>query len=486
MHHHAHHHIKISAISVVVLAVLINLLMWGVDLVFAQKVGLGVHVSGVDLTGKTELEAKQTLEQKFWQVSSVGVNLIFQDQKFHPTLDQIGVIFDTSDLAQKAINYNKGGNFISRFWQTSKMLFFGRNIKISPEVDHAKLYAYLEYIGKDNIQHTQNATLTYSEKNSNSHFEIIQEKTGKIIDIDSATKKINGQIQHKTDIINQELDIIELQTTSSKPTITHNDLSSIKEEANQLVAKSFVFSYKDEKFTAESSDIAKWLDFVEVNKEVQIEIDELAINEYLDIIAKEIDIPVIDKVVELVGTKKTTKREGQEGTQLNRTSTIQKINEIFFDNSNREITLETDAIKPAEKIVYPDSPPIGGLYPGRYIEINISAKQKMYLWDGEKLIATYTISSGKPGYYTPTGTYHVMGKNIRAWSSNYGLYMPYWMQFTGVGHGIHELPEWPGGYKEGLNHLGLRVSHGCIRLGVGAAAHVYSFSPIGTRIYIHY
>ncbi|MFH1749297.1 MAG: L,D-transpeptidase/peptidoglycan binding protein [bacterium] len=486
MYHHVHHHIKISAILVIAITIFISFLMWGVDLVFAHKVGLGVQVSGINLTGKTELETKQTLEQKFWQVSQTGVNLTFQDERFHPALDQIGVTLNTSDLAKQAINFNRGGNFISRFWQTSKILFFGRNIKITSEVDLAKLHSYLEHIGKDNIQRAQNATLIYSDKNSNSYFEIVQEEVGKIIDIDSASDKINDQIQHKTDITNQELSTIELQATSNKPTIICDDLSSIKEEANRLISKSFVFNYGNLKFTAEPSDIAKWLDFIEVNRETQIEIDELALNKYLDIIAEKIDIPVIDTIIELTGTKKTTKREGREGRQLNRTLVIQTINEIFFENSDRGITLETNTIKPAEKIVYPDSPPIGGLYPGRYIELNISAKQKMYLWEGKKLIATYTISSGKPGYYTPTGTYHVMSKNIRAWSSKYGLYMPYWMAFTSAGHGIHELPEWPGGYKEGLNHLGLRVSHGCVRLGVGPAAYLYSWASIGTPIYIHY
>jgi lipoprotein-anchoring transpeptidase ErfK/SrfK len=59
------------------------------------------------------------------------------------------------------------------------------------------------------------------------------------------------------------------------------------------------------------------------------------------------------------------------------------------------------------------------------------------------------------------------------------------MQFTGAGHGIHELPEWKNGYKEGANHLGTPVSHGCVRLGVGPAAKVYGWAEVGTPIVIH-
>nr|MBP7133963.1 L,D-transpeptidase [Patescibacteria group bacterium] len=97
-------------------------------------------------------------------------------------------------------------------------------------------------------------------------------------------------------------------------------------------------------------------------------------------------------------------------------------------------------------------------------------------------IAAYPVSTGMPGRPTPLGTYRVLSKSPRAWSSSAKLWMPYWMHFSGRGHGIHELPEWPGGRKEGADHLGKPVSHGCVRLGVGTAKKIYEWSPIGTKI----
>jgi len=122
---------------------------------------------------------------------------------------------------------------------------------------------------------------------------------------------------------------------------------------------------------------------------------------------------------------------------------------------------------------------------GRYVDINLS-KQHLSIFDDGKRLGTYKISSGKRGMATPVGSYKILKKTRKAWSSRYGLYMPYWMQFTSMGHGIHELPEWPGGYKEGANHLGIPVSHGCVRLGVGPAKTVYDFSDVGTPVVIHY
>jgi len=122
---------------------------------------------------------------------------------------------------------------------------------------------------------------------------------------------------------------------------------------------------------------------------------------------------------------------------------------------------------------------------GKYIDINLSA-QIMSIFENGILLDSYIISSGKRGMETPSGTHAIANKFPRAWSKKYGLYMPYWMAITPSGsYGIHELPEWPGGYKEGAAHLGIPVSHGCVRLGIGPAKRVYDWAEIGTPVVVY-
>jgi len=120
---------------------------------------------------------------------------------------------------------------------------------------------------------------------------------------------------------------------------------------------------------------------------------------------------------------------------------------------------------------------------GKYIDISIS-NQVMTLFEDEIKVNEFLISSGKYGMPTPLGTFSVKKKEINHWSTSYGLWMPYSMNFYGP-YFIHELPYWPSGYREGENHLGIRVSHGCIRLGVGVAKYVFDWSELGTKVYIH-
>jgi hypothetical protein len=121
---------------------------------------------------------------------------------------------------------------------------------------------------------------------------------------------------------------------------------------------------------------------------------------------------------------------------------------------------------------------------GKYIDINLES-QIMTLFEDGVVLDAYPVSSGKRGMDTPKGEFAIRNKAARPWSKAYGLFMPNWMALVPDGKfGIHELPEWPGGYKEGANHLGIPVSHGCVRLGVGPAARVFGWAEIGTPVVI--
>lgn len=117
------------------------------------------------------------------------------------------------------------------------------------------------------------------------------------------------------------------------------------------------------------------------------------------------------------------------------------------------------------------------------IEINLHDQQLTYLVGGQPW-KKFTVSTGKASMPTPTGTFKIINKVKKAWSKSYGLWMPYWLGLNRGEFGIHELPVWPGGYREGADHLGKPVSHGCIRLGIGAAQYIYERVATGTTIVI--
>lgn len=123
----------------------------------------------------------------------------------------------------------------------------------------------------------------------------------------------------------------------------------------------------------------------------------------------------------------------------------------------------------------------------KYTDIDISEQRLRFYQNGFEL-GEYPVSTGTLIMPTPLGTFKIFYKSPVEYSKTYNLYMPHFMQFTKSGAGIHGLPYWEtpnGKVYEGTNHLGLRVSHGCVRLPLLAAEKVYQWANFDTAVIVH-
>ncbi|MFA4930726.1 MAG: L,D-transpeptidase family protein [Patescibacteria group bacterium] len=124
----------------------------------------------------------------------------------------------------------------------------------------------------------------------------------------------------------------------------------------------------------------------------------------------------------------------------------------------------------------------------KVIDVSI-ADQRMTIIENYQIINQFPISTGTWDMPTPIGTHQIYNHIPNAYSTPYDLYMPNWMAITSDGsYGIHGLPYWQyswGRVYEGENHLGWRVSHGCIRLSLANAEWLYDWAPNGTTVIVH-
>jgi hypothetical protein len=99
------------------------------------------------------------------------------------------------------------------------------------------------------------------------------------------------------------------------------------------------------------------------------------------------------------------------------------------------------------------------------ISIDLSAQRLAVTRDGATVV--WKISSGRPGYETPTGRYSVMRLEADHYSDEYDQApMPYAIFFSPRGLAIH------GSFERGL---GSPRSHGCVRLAVGNAQKLFEW-----------
>jgi hypothetical protein len=100
--------------------------------------------------------------------------------------------------------------------------------------------------------------------------------------------------------------------------------------------------------------------------------------------------------------------------------------------------------------------------------------QRAVLYRNGLPIAASTVSTGRPGYSTPTGVFTILQKRVEHYSSTYdNAPMPYMQRLTWRGIALHagQLPGYP-------------ASHGCIRLPPGFAKLLYGVTTLGMTVVI--
>jgi len=122
----------------------------------------------------------------------------------------------------------------------------------------------------------------------------------------------------------------------------------------------------------------------------------------------------------------------------------------------------------------------------KWIHVDVS-EQKMKVMVGDYLVREFSVSTGAYRTPTPYGETKIFQKQeVRVGGKAPHYIMPKWMQFRSGGYGIHALPSLGNDHgvfwREALNHIGTRRSHGCIRLLPKDAEFMYDFADIGTTV----
>ena len=100
--------------------------------------------------------------------------------------------------------------------------------------------------------------------------------------------------------------------------------------------------------------------------------------------------------------------------------------------------------------------------------------QRAYVYRDGEIIATTSVSSGKRGHRTPTGTFRVLAKQKFHRSKKYdNAPMPFMQRLTWSGVALHagHVPGYP-------------ASHGCIRMPPGFARWLYGEPTMGMKVTI--
>ena len=109
------------------------------------------------------------------------------------------------------------------------------------------------------------------------------------------------------------------------------------------------------------------------------------------------------------------------------------------------------------------------------VEIVVSLPlQRAYVYRGGTLIGVSSVSSGKAGHETPVGSFEILQKRQKHFSNLYNnAPMPFMQRLTWDGIALHagDIPGHP-------------ASHGCVRLPLAFARHLFEATRLGASVHI--
>lgn len=437
---------------------------------YQDKIFPRVTIAGQVVGGKTKDQAKQIVLDYINKIDQDGPEISYKTQVLNPKFSQLGISFNIDEVVDAAYNYGRSNDYLLKSKDLAKLIQTKKDFPLNPVLEEKILAQYFDFVSSTVNIAPKNSTVIYSD----GHFVATDSKSGTGLDQADFDTKIKA-------FINGGETKLELKTGALEPNINQEDTTEAIASAEKYIQSApITVIFEDKKFTADKTEIAKWIAFVESNNKLIAEISNKKIDQFVDPIVSAIEIKKIDRET-VIDTGKVL-NEGSDGRGVDRDKLFNDIKSVILNNTkNSEIAVSTFAVGKGEKRVAAVFAP--GEYVGRYIDINLGL-QILQLIDNNKVIQEYQVSTGKWSMPTPVGVRYIESKNDMAWSNKYQLYMPWWNSIGG-GYGIHELPMWPGGYHEGEGHLGTPVSHGCIRLGIGPAETVYNWAPVGTPVNIH-
>ena len=262
--------------------------------------------------------------------------------------------------------------------------------------------------------------------------------------------------------------------TEAAPSISTEEATAAAEKLNGMVSSIGFYVGKERTVPVKPAVAATWLTIDDVDGELQITADEKAIQATVDKLPKLVNREVVNatSIVDSGGAVLKNLTEGKDGRTLGDTS------EVASDFAAQ--LAEGDAVY----ALTVDSVPFETTALFRRIEVDLS-EQRTYLYENEKLVQSWAISSGLSDSPTDQGRFRIYAQ---LYSQNMGredtTVAPFYYQPNVPYVSYYNADEaFHGAYWH--NDFGRQRSHGCVNMPVDAAKFVFDWATTGTEVWVH-
>ena len=467
-------------------------------LFYSGRIYPGVRVHGMELGGLSVEEARAVLSDSL--PPAPGKTLLLQGDGHSWELEcaDVGHRYNWDRTAESAYQVARTDPWYKRGWLALRIRFVGRTVE--PHTDPAD---------PSRVTHLLNtiaAQLHVAPTDAALHIDAdgvrcVPGKSGRALDVEATMDSV-------TTALSKGAAKVELETVVLPPDLPEPQPGC--EQAQILLSRTFVLAADDPltlyqaQFEVPEGQLATWLSVRNTDDQVVLEVEEDAVETWLQGVAGQLGAERILDPEETLRRILSALREGEHEARCaiqhpdhryvvepgdtlfdiaySHGFPLWRLEEANPDVEPGELLIGMELTIPSIDVLFPEP-----LVPGKRIEINLP-EQRLRAYEEEELVYDLTCSSGMTSTPTIAGQFQVLFKEPEAYAQRWSLEMPYFMAIYYEGpdfaNGIHELPIRANGQRLWASVLGWPASYGCIILDVGDAEKLYDWTPVGTLVRI--
>ena len=318
---------------------------------YKDKIYSGVYVDGINLGGLTYDQALERLNQHIDNLKANGLNFCYKDKRVKvdiatvsptdPDLSYQLLDFSVEPMAKQAFTFGKDKDFFTNLQNQILAVLGQQEINLSFSLKEAELKDFLRQNFKDLENPGQDATIAFNPDGS---YVINEEKPGYIMDYETAI----NDLKNKINLVS--INSVELKMIAVVPQVTKIEAQALLPEIDKILKQGEInLRYKDKNWEIKNEEYKNWLGFKKEGQEVKLVFRDDLINQKLQAIAAEINIPAHDAKFTMADNKVTEFVPAQNGLELDQENSLTKINQEFIQNNNLNIDILVKESEPAVK-----------------------------------------------------------------------------------------------------------------------------------------
>lgn len=443
--------------NIIILIASIVLIYLLISVYFANHFFFNTVINGVDVSLKAHDNVDNIIRS---YIKDYKLQLIERNGEVEEIIGQdIGMQYNEKNGIFKIYRMQNSFKWISSLLRKQKHyvddLFVYNKDNLESKINN------LNCLNKDIIE-PQNVSFRYL----NGLYEVIEEVYGNKIYKDKLNKAIEMSIlegETKLDLNENHCYENPKYTLSSDKTIETKNL------LNKYVSTKITYIFRSKNEILDGSIINQWLS---VDKNLEVVINEKAVKEYMQGLSKKYDTVGVARKIKTSTNKLVEVKGGFYGWKIN----CDAETKALLENIKLGEVLEREPIY-AQKALSEGEDDIGNTY----VEINITMQHLWFYKDG-KLITQGDVVTGNPnrGNATQVGIYMLnykqKGSTLRG--PGYEAEVTYWMPFNG-NIGIHDA-SWR--YSFGGDIYKGNGTHGCVNVPLYLAKTIFDNIEDGTPV----